>query len=280
MRKINVCVVLPDGYMPAYALVELGELIFYSIRELGHLVKLQFNIIEPEAQNILIGCHMLPTDLIPQVPADTIVVNTEQVYSLAADWNPNTFEWVKNFQVWDYSEKNIANLNLLGINRVSHLKIGYQKELSRIEKIGDKDIDVLFYGLVNERREKILNDLKACGLNTQYFFGIYGPEKDSLIQRSKVVLNLHLYGSQIFEIIRVFYLLTNSIAVVSEVNPTTSIDGIYLDGIYHSPYDSLVESCQFLVSDSNQRSLIEQKALETIKLYPQAAFIESLLSST
>ena len=171
-------------------------------------------------------------------------------------------------------------MNLLGINRVSHLKIGYQKELSRIEKIGDKDIDVLFYGLVNERREKILNDLKACGLNTQYFFGIYGPEKDSLIQRSKVVLNLHLYGSQIFEIIRVFYLLTNSIAVVSEVNPTTSIDGIYLDGIYHSPYDSLVESCQFLVSDSNQRSLIEQKALETIKLYPQAAFIESLLSST
>jgi len=175
-------------------------------------------------------------------------------------------------------QKNITNLNLLGINRVSHLKIGYQKELSRIEKNSNKDIDVLFYGLVSDRREKILNALKDCGLNVQYFFGVYGPDKDALIQRSKVVLNLHHYQSQIFEIIRVFYLLTNSIAVVCEVNPTTSIDNIYLDGIYPCPYDSLVESCQLLVSDSNLRSRIEQNALKTIKQYPQAAFLEPLLS--
>ena len=87
MRKINVCVVLPEGYMPAYALVELGELIFYSIQELGYLVKLQFNNIEPDAQNILIGCHMLPVKLIPQVPENTIVVNTEQIHSGVPDWN-------------------------------------------------------------------------------------------------------------------------------------------------------------------------------------------------
>ena len=54
---------------------------------------------------------------------------------------------------------------------MSHLKIGYQKELIRIEKNNNKDIDVLFYGLVSDRREKILNALKDCGLNVRYFLG-------------------------------------------------------------------------------------------------------------
>lgn len=277
MKKINVCVVLPEGYIPAFAMIELGELIFYSIRELGYSVKLQPNIIDPDSQNIILGCHMLSKDSIPEIPKDSIIVNTEQVYSGAADWNPNTFEWISKFQVWDYSEKNILNLNALGITRVKHLKIGYQKELNRIKKIEVKDIDVLFYGSVNDRRGKILNALKESGLNVQHFFGVYGAEKDVLIQRSKVVLNLHFYDSQIFEIIRVFYLLTNSIAVVGEVNPTTFIDSMYLNGIYSSQYDALVESCHLLVKDSKQRIILEQRALDTIKKYPQAAFMESLL---
>jgi hypothetical protein len=280
MKKINVCVVLPEGYIPAFAMIELGELIFYSIRELGYSVKLQPNIIDPDSQNIILGCHMLSKDSIPEIPTDTIVINTEQVYAGATDWNQNTFEWISKFQVWDYSEKNILNLNNLGITRVKHLKIGYQKELNRIKKINNRDIDVLFYGSVNDRRAKILNALKESGLNIQNVFGIYGAEKDALIQRSKVVLNLHFYDSQIFEIIRVFYLLTNSIAVVSEVNPTTSIDGMYLNGIYPSIYDSLVESCHALVKDATQRVLIERRALETIEQYPQTAFIEPLLSSS
>jgi hypothetical protein len=280
MKKINVCVVLPEGYIPAFAMVELGELVFYSIRELGYSVKLQPNIIDPDAQNIILGCHMLSKDLIPEIPTDTIIINTEQVYAEAIDWNQNTFEWVNKFQVWDYSEKNISNLNTLGITQVKHLKIGYQKELNRIKKINSRDSDVLFYGSVNDRRAKVLNALKESGLNIQNVFGIYGAEKDALIQRSKVVLNLHYYDSQIFEIIRVFYLLTNSVAVVGEVNPTTSIDSMYLNGIYPSQYDSLVESCHELVKDSYQRNLIEHRALETIEQYPQTAFIEPLLSSS
>ena len=272
--------ILPEGYMPAFALVELGELIFYSIQELGRSVALQPNVIDPNALNILIGCHLLSKDLIPEIPTDTIIINTEQVYSGAADWNPNTFEWISKFQVWDYSEKNILNLNALGITQVKHLKIGYQKELNRIKKIEAKDIDVLFYGSVNDRRGKILNALKESGLNVQHFFGVYGAEKDVLIQRSKVVLNLHFYDSQIFEIIRVFYLLTNSIAVVGEVNPTTFIDSIYLNGIYPAQYDALVESCHLLVKDSNQRIILEQRALDTIKKYPQKVFIELLLESS
>ena len=46
------------------------------------------------------------------------------------------------------------------------------------------------------------------------------------IARSKIVLNLHQYDAQVFEIVRVSYLLANRRAVVSErgANPTEDRD--------------------------------------------------------
>ena len=79
------------------------------------------------------------------------------------------------------------------------------------------------------------------GLTVKSLFGVYGKERDAWIERSKLVINHHYYQSQIFEVVRVFYLLTNSVAVVGEVNDTTSIDHIYKEGIHPVQYDGLVE---------------------------------------
>jgi hypothetical protein len=78
-------------------------------------------------------------------------------------------------------------------------------ELSRIKIKVVKDIDVLFYGLINDRIAKILGDYKCSGLNIHTSFGIYEKDRDDLIARSKLVLNLHYYDSEIFEVVRVFY---------------------------------------------------------------------------
>jgi len=55
-----------------------------------------------------------------------------------------------------------------------------------------KDIDILFYGSMNEHRAKILNELKK-----KYKVAIIqtwdGRVLDSYIMRSKVLLNLHFY---------------------------------------------------------------------------------------
>jgi hypothetical protein len=55
-----------------------------------------------------------------------------------------------------------------------------------------KDIDILFYGSMNEHRTKILNELKK-----KYKVAIIqtwdGRVLDSYIMRSKVLLNLHYY---------------------------------------------------------------------------------------
>jgi hypothetical protein len=154
MARFNICLVKPDNYIHSYAFLELGELLYFSLQELGHEVSFGFNNMEPSAVNILIGCHLLDPSFITQIPASTIILNTEQVYG-ETDWNKPIFAWAKHFQIWDYSPKNITKFNQLGINRTKLFKIGFQKELARLDLSAPKEIDVLFYGSVNERRKVI-----------------------------------------------------------------------------------------------------------------------------
>lgn len=277
MRKINICLIKPDNYIHSYAFIELAELIYFSLRELGFEVEVRFNQVQPNLKNILIGCHLLDLKFINQVPKSTVILNTEQIYSDTTHWNKNIFAYVTNFEVWDYSKRNIEKLNKMGVDKVKLLKIGFQKELVRLDKSKKKDIDVLFYGSENKRRNDVLKKLVAKGLNVKTLFGVYGRERDEWVERSKIVLNLHYYESQIFEIVRVFYLLTNSIAVVGEVNETTSIDTFYREGIYAAKYDDLVIGCMQLVQDDELRKKIEISALNSISKFPQKLFTKEVL---
>ena len=131
---------------------------------------------------------------------------------------------------------------------------------------------------MNERRKAILDELEHKGLKVKTLFGIYGQERDHWIERSKVVLNHHYYEAQIFEIVRVFYLLTNSVAVVGEVNEATSIDAIYKDGICASRYEDLVSHCVALVHHEQLREQLQLKALDSITQYPQSLFTKEVLA--
>ena len=278
MQKFNICLVQPDNYIHSYAFFELGELIYYSLRELGFEVKLNVNKIDSNYRNIVIGCHLLDQSLIQQLPNAAIVLNTEQVYGNATPWSQIIFSWAKNFEIWDYSKRNIEKFTELGIHNVKHLKIGFQRELARLNSDQIKDVDILFYGCINERRKYVLDKLEAKGLRVKTLFGVYGKVRDEWIQRSKIVLNHHFYDSHIFEIVRVFYLLTNKVAVVGEVNETTSIDDIYRKGIYCAKYEELVDRCFEIAGDDLLRKRIEFDAFDSIIKHPQTIFTAEVIS--
>lgn len=278
--KFNICMIKPDGYPHSAAFTELADLIHYTLLDIGHTSTISVNNTFPDARNIIIGCHLLNPQLIAHIPRSSIILNTEQIYRDDTAWNENIFEWVSHFETWDYSEKNILKLKEIGIGTAKLLQIGYHPRLARISKLPMQDIDVLFYGSVNDRRASVLTGLQAAGLKVKAVFGVYGNERDQLIASSKVVLNLHYYNSKIFEIVRTFYLMTNSKAVVSEVDKDTSIADFYREGIYPSEYEHLVESCQKLIEDNTTRELVEKRALEAISKLPQKEFLLPLLDSS
>ncbi len=278
MGMINISLIKPKNYIHSYAFLELGELIYYSLKDLGLKAQLAWNLIEKDSKNILIGAHLLDQNFISQVPKNSVILNTEQIYSDTTSWNKNIFWWGENFEVWDYSKRNIEKWSELGNNRVKLLNIGYQKELSRLDKFKNKDVDILFYGSMNSRRKEVISKLEGNGLKVKCLFGVYGKERDEWIERSKIVLNHHFYNSQIFEIVRVFYLLTNSIAVIGEVNETTFIDPLFKNGIFSSKYDELVNSCLEVINNDLLRQEIEHKAFSSISQFPQKIFTEKVLS--
>lgn len=275
----NVCLPRPEGYAHSFCLLELAELITYSLQDLGYDTTFRINDIDTGRRNIIVGCHLVDTDLIQHVPESTIVVNSEQIYDQDPfDWNRNIFAWAGRFETWDYSPRNVAAFAQRGLPDVKLLKIGHQPQLTRIEKSPNPDIDVLFYGSVTDRRTAVFEEIRRRGLNLVTLFAVYGEERDAYIARSKVVLNMHNHAAEIFEVVRVHYLLSNSVAVVSEVNPSTSVSDFYSEAVVGVPYESLADECERLVNDEVARLECQQRGYEVISRYPQTAFTRELLS--
>ena len=276
--KYNICIIRPQNYVHSSAFIELAELVCYGLRDLGYTAVVNENNICTEARNIIIGCHLLDPASVNRLPQSSIILNTEQLYNDEDYWVNKVTNWTSRFETWDYSRLNLEKLSTLPHSKLGFLPIGYHRELARIKSADEQDIDVLFYGSVNERRQKILADLTNAGLRVQAIFGVYGQQRDALIARSKVVLNMHLHKSQIFEIVRVFYLMINGKAVVGEVGERTAIESCYLDGIQPATYDGLVDWCRTLVFDAELRRSVEKKAFDTIRLMPQGELMAPLLT--
>lgn len=275
--KFNICIIKPANYAHSLAFLEIAELISLTLQELGLKSSISFNRISSDAKNIIFGCHLLQPAQIDSIPRNSIIFNTEQLNGIDNNWNQNILNWGRKFEVWDYSDRNIAVLQDFHIENVKRFKFGFQKELVRIEKNQSPNIDVLFYGCLNERRNLILNELISQGIRVKILFNVYGNERDEWIRNSKLVINHHYYDTEIFEIVRVFYLMINSISVVGEVNQSTSIDNIYRGGFCDAPYSGLVENCIKLVADANLRKEVGIKAFETISKFPQTQIMDELL---
>lgn len=277
--KYNICTIRPPGYIHAHAFDEIECLIAAGIKDLGYIVDCKPNQIDPTAKNIIIGCHLLGPESAKIVPDNSIIVNTEQLSDEIGLWNQNLLFWLGRFEAWDYNKKNIEYVGKCGLTKPKLLQLGYHKNLEVIDNSNAQDIDVLFYGSLNPRRQHIMNELTDRGVKTKILHGVYGKDRDSWISRSKIVLNLHFYQSQIFEIVRCFYLMINKKAVVCEINATTVIEPSLRPAITGGPYDALVDVCVDLLSDPEKINKAQDKAYNAIKIHPQSLIMSRLLSN-
>jgi hypothetical protein len=251
--------VRPPNYVHAEALTELVECVYYGLRRLGITV---FHGETPDrpARPILFGAHLIDAPSLAGLPSDSIIYNSEQMGDDSL-WEAPYWRALRERTVWDYSSTNVEKLLALGARSVQHVPVGYVPELARVAPVTE-DIDVLFYGSMNERREKIINALKARGLKVMTLFGVYGKQRDRWIARAKVILNIHYYDAKIFEIVRAAYLFTNSKALVTECDFTTAEELQLREAMCGVPYESLVDTCERLVRDPAERLALGQRGHE------------------
>src|SRR6185437_6664352 len=122
----------------------------------------------------------------------SILYNLEQVSADSPWLTADLLALFRRYPVWDYSRQNIEQFRHRGIEVAAHVPLGYMPQLTRIP-VAEEDIDVLFVGSTNERRLAVIEALRTRGIRAEWRFGLYGAERDRLIARAKIMLNMHFY---------------------------------------------------------------------------------------
>jgi hypothetical protein len=273
--KFAISIVSPPNYQHSKTFLEIGETLHYALLEMGYDSILTSETDLPGRQHIILGYNLLSFYPI-KISSHSILYNLEQIYPGSPWLQPCILDILRQYRVWDYSQSNIEQLAGLGITSVEYIPIGYVPQLTRIQQT-EEDIDVLFYGSINERRWHIIQSLKAHGVKTEAVFGVYGKERDKLIARSKILLNVHFYEAKVFEVVRVSYLLANQRFVISERGSNVVEENEFLGGVVFADYEDLVKTCLDFLSCSEDRRCIAEAGFKLMSQRSEMDYLKNVL---
>jgi len=177
---------------------------------------------DDKSNNVIIcGAHDFSRtqsiDLYKEKYDKVIVFNQEPLTATQRQFmHKGYFAWLKQAdEVWDYDEQNIEVLKLIRPDIMLHILKPY-KDWSVYQPV-TKDIDILFYGAMNEHRVNILNELKKK-YKVVILTNCWNPQTlDTYIMRSKVLLNLHFfYESSMQEQARMIRWIGSPCRIISE----------------------------------------------------------------
>lgn len=210
--KFRVAVL--DDSIHTQCFAEVADSIEWALKELGHEVERAGKpyLGPQDVVNILFG--MRPGEWSYLKP-NTIIYNGEQA-TPASLWG-GLHDIYKRFTVWDYSHENAKRYPDFGLRVPQVVRPGWCPLLEgRVPQV-EKDHDVVFFGSLNDRRRKVLADLRDAGMSVlEVPFGLYGAERDAYLARARIAVNVHFYENSIFESVRCSYLMHNGIRVVTE----------------------------------------------------------------
>ena len=279
MRFAVAVVSPPSNPTVGGAFREIAEALHYALLALGHDSVLTNRLDLDERRTIVFGAnHLVHYGL--EVPKNPIFYNLEQLGD-DSPWMamPEFIDLFRRYPTWDYSQANIEYLAALGLPRPTYVPIGYVPELTRIAP-APEDIDVLFYGMLSERRYAVLRDLHDRGLRVKWLSGVLGASRDAWIARSKIVLNVHYWEAKIFEIARVSYLLANRRAVVSESGADPTLERDLESGVAFADYDELVDRCVELLGDERARRELAERGYQAFSARSQADILRPRAGQT
>ena len=263
--------------MHSAAFSEIAETLHHGLRLLGHDSLLTAEGALRGRQHIVLGSNLLPHYPLP-LASDAILYNLEQVDPGSSWFRPELIDIFRNYMLWDYSTRNAAALKALGVQVARVVPVGYVKELTRLQLAPEPDIDVLFFGSMNPRRQQIIDGMRAAGLRVDTAIGVYGAERDALIARAKLLLNVHFYEAKVLEIVRISYLLANRCAVLSERGSDPAEDDTLAGGVAFADYQHLVQRARELIDDPAARQRLAQRGFEIISARPVQEYLRSALT--
>jgi hypothetical protein len=271
-----IWIVSPPKFIHNRVFDDLALALQCGFEELGYPVPVLRKRKPPASRPLVLGCNLIPPYNITGIPKDAILFNLEQLDESSSWLTPAYWKLIHRHSVWEYSHRNLIRFGQLGVTHPVFCGIGYADRLTRIHP-HQEDIDVLFYGSPNARRDRVLDDLRRVGLKVVNLFGVYGQRRDNYIARSKIVLNVHYYESRIFEITRIGFLLANRRFVISENGTDGDLETPYRTGLVFCDYEELIDCCRYYVSRETARRRIAATGYEAFRSRRQSHYLKACL---
>jgi hypothetical protein len=255
---VNVAEINPHAPRP-YTFTEAALCLRDSIRALGYTSDVHVNRADTAERCIVLGA--LPPNLpaVEQLAAHKAVIfNFEQLASAPPVIGEQYLPWLRRWLVADYHSANVDWLKResAGEQRVLELPVVPSPSITwRADLPYEPQVDVLFFGTVNERRARILQALRDAGLSVEEVAGAFGDELAPAIKRARIVLHVHFYASGLFPVARVLQPVAQGVAVVCEQSVFPRLSDWSASGIVFAPYEELVEACRRLVASHEERAV-------------------------
>lgn len=266
MIKINLCSFI--GLHPIYMDILLIFQDYYQKQ--GHDVVISDHQLQDDRVNLLFATRDFH-EVLRSCQGRIIIVNLEQLF----DQNPWLSEFYRRllhkYEVWDYNQTNAQWIFQKFKKPVSIIQLGYCSLLETVPLLSEdqKDIDVLFYGTLNHRRQYIQ---QACenhpSIKKVIFRRTHESERDHLIARSKIILNLHYYPIRLLEIVRVNHLLCNHAFVISETCSNQEEYKYLEGGLIFAPYHHIVETIVHWLQHPEERRQIAEQGYQNVRATP------------
>jgi len=123
----------------------------------------------------------------------------------------------------------------------------------------EKKYDVLLFGSMNDRREKICNEMKRRKL--KIFCGkTWGNDLEQKKLSSRLLLNVHYYPNGSLEVHRLDSVLAAGMIVVSEASADKELDREYNPVVTFNHYDNLIETVIKKLEQPESELILERKA--------------------
>jgi len=153
------------------------------------------------------------------LPKNFILYQVEQMNS-----NFFTLKYLKDLQksniIWEFSIRNKIKYDQIDLKKIFYQPMPFYYDPPVNDSTNSTDesnvYDVAFYGTTNERRVKILNNL-SDKFKTNVGYGKISKERDSIIRKSKIILNLHYYKDSSLEACRINEILQYDKIIISEL---------------------------------------------------------------
>lgn len=262
MLKYAIHLVKPPKYAHNDVLRDIIDAVYDALEDLG-LDVVETDDLKLDRTYLVFGAHHAGAGRMP-LPAKFIAYNFEQINPQSGCGDAKYFEVLRKAdEVWDFSLENVNALTKAGF-KARYVPVGYTPSLTKdvITKFTTpKDIEILFFGSGSEYREKAFARKDWVSLPIKSYFGVYGHALDTLVARSKVVINLRAYEPNVLEEVRLAYLVANKACVVSESYP--ALEKAW-DGVSFGSLDAMPGLCKDLLQASpEQRAELGERAFRS-----------------